>query len=88
MTAFCRDHNIGLLPYGVVAGGFLSDKFLGVPPAQVRHSAPGCAVIGCDDSTIDVPKQGCCTHAGGDNTASPTGMMRQLQRTCNSNTTP
>jgi aryl-alcohol dehydrogenase-like predicted oxidoreductase len=28
MTAFCQNHNIKLLPYGVVCGGFLSEKYL------------------------------------------------------------
>ncbi|VXD11320.1 aldo/keto reductase [Planktothrix paucivesiculata] len=31
MTGFCQDHNIKLLPYGVVCGGFLSEKYLGKP---------------------------------------------------------
>ena len=30
-AAFCAANGISLLPYGVVAGGFLSDKYLGVP---------------------------------------------------------
>ena len=35
MLDFCRHHGIGLLCYGTVAGGFLSDRWLGVPePAQ------------------------------------------------------
>ncbi|SKB11593.1 Aldo/keto reductase [Planktothrix sp. PCC 11201] len=29
MTEFCQAHNIKLLPYGVVCGGFLSEKYLG-----------------------------------------------------------
>jgi len=29
MVAFCRDHDIGLLCYGTVAGGFLSERWLG-----------------------------------------------------------
>lgn len=28
MTAFCKTHGIGLLTYGTVAGGFLSEKYL------------------------------------------------------------
>jgi aryl-alcohol dehydrogenase-like predicted oxidoreductase len=31
MTEFCQAHNIKLLPYGVVCGGFLSEKYLGKP---------------------------------------------------------
>ena len=30
MTAFCRENGIGLLAYGTLAGGFLSDKWVGV----------------------------------------------------------
>lgn len=30
MAAFAQAHNIALLPYGVVGGGFLSDKYVGV----------------------------------------------------------
>lgn len=35
MAAFAAAHNMGLLPYGVVAGGFLSDKYLGVAARDV-----------------------------------------------------
>ena len=31
MTEFCQTHNIKLLPYGVVCGGFLSEKYLDQP---------------------------------------------------------
>jgi aryl-alcohol dehydrogenase-like predicted oxidoreductase len=31
MTAFCNAHSIGLLCYGALAGGFLSERWLGVP---------------------------------------------------------
>ena len=30
MADFCQQHGIKLLTYGTVAGGFLSDKYLGV----------------------------------------------------------
>lgn len=36
MSQFCAANGIKLLPYGVLAGGFLSDKYLGVPADQVR----------------------------------------------------
>jgi len=36
MTQFCTANRISLLPYGVLAGGFLSDKYLGLPISQVR----------------------------------------------------
>ncbi|KAG2451292.1 hypothetical protein HYH02_003898 [Chlamydomonas schloesseri] len=35
MLAFCAANDIKLLPYGVLAGGFLSDKYLGVPASKV-----------------------------------------------------
>ena len=31
MTAFCRDHGIRLLAYGTLAGGLLSDRWVGAP---------------------------------------------------------
>lgn len=31
MTDFCKTHNIAMLCYGTVAGGFLSEKYLGIP---------------------------------------------------------
>jgi aryl-alcohol dehydrogenase-like predicted oxidoreductase len=43
MTDFCADHNISMLCYGTVAGGFLSDKYLGMsepcPPFKNRSLA-------------------------------------------------
>lgn len=35
MTDFCKQHNIALLPYGVTAGGFLSDAYLGLQAQRV-----------------------------------------------------
>jgi aryl-alcohol dehydrogenase-like predicted oxidoreductase/enamine deaminase RidA (YjgF/YER057c/UK114 family) len=36
MTDFCRDHGIRLLAYGTLAGGFLSERWLGAPePATI-----------------------------------------------------
>jgi aryl-alcohol dehydrogenase-like predicted oxidoreductase len=35
MAAFAQAHNMALLPYGVVAGGFLSDKYVGVSARDV-----------------------------------------------------
>jgi aryl-alcohol dehydrogenase-like predicted oxidoreductase len=34
MVEFCRTHGIYLICYGTVAGGFLSEKYLGVPEPQ------------------------------------------------------
>lgn len=31
MSAFCRQHRIGLLAYGTLAGGFLTDRWVGAP---------------------------------------------------------
>ncbi len=31
MVALCREHGVGLLCYGTVLGGFLSERYLGVP---------------------------------------------------------
>lgn len=39
MTKYCIDNNVALLPYGVLAGGFLSDKFRGKPePGTLNRS--------------------------------------------------
>ena len=39
MTASCSRDSVALLPYGVLAGGFLSDKYLGSPaPASTNRS--------------------------------------------------
>jgi aryl-alcohol dehydrogenase-like predicted oxidoreductase len=36
MVQYCKDNGIVLLPYGVTAGGFLSDKYLGVNVSDVK----------------------------------------------------
>lgn len=40
MQPFCQQHEIALLPYGPLAGGYLSKKFLGVatPPKESDHA--------------------------------------------------
>ncbi|MEW5856671.1 MAG: aldo/keto reductase [Cyanobacteriota bacterium] len=40
MQNLCLQHNIALLPYGPLAGGFLSDKFRGIasPPSEGSHA--------------------------------------------------
>lgn len=35
MQEYCVQNQIGITPYGVVAGGFLTNKYLGVEPGQV-----------------------------------------------------
>lgn len=34
MIEYCAANDIKLLPYGTVAGGFLSDRFLGLPASK------------------------------------------------------
>lgn len=36
MVPFCQQHGIQLLPYGVLAGGLLTDRYLGAPLDSVR----------------------------------------------------
>jgi aryl-alcohol dehydrogenase-like predicted oxidoreductase len=36
MAEFCQQHGISLLPYGVLAGGLMSDAFLDVPASAVK----------------------------------------------------
>jgi aryl-alcohol dehydrogenase-like predicted oxidoreductase len=40
MTAYCADAGISLLPYGTVAGGLLSDRYLGLPASRCACSQP------------------------------------------------
>jgi len=32
MIEYCAENSVALLPFGVLAGGFLSDQYLGTPP--------------------------------------------------------
>ena len=34
MIPYCKEQSIKLLPYGTVAGGFLSERYLGVPVSK------------------------------------------------------
>ncbi|GIL79723.1 hypothetical protein Vretimale_12369 [Volvox reticuliferus] len=36
MAQFCAANGIAMLPYGVLAGGFLSERYLGVPASKVN----------------------------------------------------
>lgn len=36
MVEFCKSHDIKLLAFGTVAGGFLSEKYLGVPAEKLK----------------------------------------------------
>ena len=42
MVEFCESNDIKLLPFGTVAGGFLSERYLGVPASSC---APQLAII-------------------------------------------
>lgn len=37
MTGACAEHGVALLPYGVLAGGFLSQKYLGRPEPETMN---------------------------------------------------
>jgi aryl-alcohol dehydrogenase-like predicted oxidoreductase len=40
MTELCKDANIKLLPFGTVAGGFFSEKYVGFPADKcAAHSS-------------------------------------------------
>ncbi|PSC75888.1 aldo keto reductase isoform B [Micractinium conductrix] len=36
MAAFCEKNDVKLLPYGVLAGGLLTDKYLGAKPSDIK----------------------------------------------------
>jgi len=36
MTGFCKKHDIGILAFGTVAGGFLTNRYLGARPSDVK----------------------------------------------------
>ena len=38
MTEVCRTHGVGLLAYGTLAGGLLSDRWLGAPAPEIDES--------------------------------------------------
>ena len=38
MTEYCKQNNIVILPFGTVAGGFLSDKYLGKSPREYVYA--------------------------------------------------
>lgn len=46
MSRLCQQKGITLTPYGTVAGGFLSERYLGVPASQC---VPAVNVPGADD---------------------------------------
>ena len=62
MSDFCLQHGIGILPYGVLAGGFLSDKYLGVPSSKwvlvSKQNAMSSASIALDN--LQVEWLSCC----------------------------
>ncbi len=44
MAPYCLRNNIAMIPYGVLAGGFLSDKYLRYPEGRY--------VLGCWDAMM------------------------------------
>ena len=44
MIDYCALHDIQLLPYGTVAGGFLSDRYLGLPASKCVPCSPSSLV--------------------------------------------
>lgn len=66
MNEFCRLHGIGLLPYGVMAGGFLSDRYLNAE--VIRTSRPNPYTASQTDyrgGAVCCASSGWCTPAGG-----------------------
>lgn len=39
-VAFCQQHDIKILPFGTVAGGLLSDRYLGFPASECASLLP------------------------------------------------
>lgn len=62
MLQFCAEHSIGVLPFGTVAGGFLSAKYLGLPASKcARARGPnslGRLGHGCGATIDRQPAQG------------------------------
>ena len=50
MAPLCEEHGVGILAYGVLAGGFLTERYLGQPPPRVR---PDTASLGKYLQTIE-----------------------------------
>lgn len=62
MSAYCAANGISLLPYGTVAGGLLSDKYLNVPAS--RHAAQCPQILLCARSRMHIA--GCVAERGND----------------------
>lgn len=45
MIPYCREQGIQLLPYGTVAGGFLSERYLGLPASKCAHNPTYTVVV-------------------------------------------
>jgi aryl-alcohol dehydrogenase-like predicted oxidoreductase len=46
MVEFCKANDITLLPFGTVAGGFMAERYLGVPSNQCADSElPGSHLV-------------------------------------------
>ena len=55
MSDFCLQQGIGILPYGVLAGGFLSDKYLGMPSSKWVFLSEQDAMFSAADALDGVP---------------------------------
>jgi hypothetical protein len=64
MADYCALHDIQLLPYGTVAGGFLSDRYLGVPASK---SVPLPSSLQCtrECAACSAPGSALCGHHPG-----------------------
>ena len=51
MSSYCQQNGMTLTPYGTVAGGFLSERYLGVPASQCTlylRLLLSCCAVQCD----------------------------------------
>ena len=56
MVPYCQEQGIKLLPYGTVAGGFLSERYLGLPASKCAD--PGIFprhMFCCGSSCLEIP---------------------------------
>ncbi len=68
MAEFCQQHGISILPYGVIAGGLLSDRYLGADASE-------CAAAGGIACTVGT---GCVKAVAGLNAAAFTAPQRRF----------
>lgn len=68
MAAYCAAHNISILPYGVAAGGLLSESYLGLPAGKLAvdtysKGAASAQFIACCMFGVFVLLYRACRHA-------------------------